>query len=185
MANLPGIRGLAGHWWVVLLRGLAAIAFGVMAFAWPGLTIALLVLIWGAYALVDGVFSLIAGIRAKYGTLIVLGLLGIAAGIVTFAWPGVTAVTLLWIIAFWAIFSGVMQIAAAIRLRREIQGEWILILSGICTVALGALLFLYPGAGAVSVAWLIASFAIAWGVLLMILAFKLKGWNGRLTAQPA
>ena len=185
MANLPGIRGLAVHWWVVLLRGLAAIAFGVMAFAWPGLTIALLVLIWGAYALVDGVFSLIAGIRAKYGTLLVRGLLGIAAGIVTFAWPGVTAVTLLWIIAFWAIFAGVMQIAAAIRLRREIQGEWILILSGICTVALGALLFLYPGAGAVSVAWLIASFAIAWGVLLMILAFKLKGWNGRLTAQPA
>ena len=185
MANLPGIRGLAGHWWVVLLRGLVAIAFGVMAFAWPGLTIALLVIIWGAYALIDGIFSLVAGIRAKYGAMIVVGLLGIAAGIVTFLWPGITAITLLWIIAFWAIFSGAMQIAAAIRLRREVQGEWILILSGICTVVLGALLLLYPGAGAVSVAWLIASFAIVWGVLLLILAFKLKGWNGRPTAQPA
>jgi uncharacterized membrane protein HdeD (DUF308 family) len=185
MASLPGIRYLADHWWAVLLRGIAAIVFGVMAFAWPGLTIALLVLIWGAYALIDGVFSLVAGVRAKYGALIVLGLLGIAAGVVTFFWPGVTAITLLWIIAFWAIFSGVMQIAAAIRLRKEIQGEWIMILSGICTIALGALLMLYPSAGAVSIAWLIASFAVAWGVLLVFLSLKLKGRRGRLVTKPA
>lgn len=188
MATLPGIRFLADHWWAVLLRGIAAIVFGVLAFAWPGLTIALLVLIWGAYALIDGVFSLVAGVRAKYGALIVLGLLGIAAGVVTFFWPGVTAITLLWIIAFWAIFAGVMQVAAAIRLRKEIQGEWILILSGVCTVALGILLVLYPGAGAVSIAWLIASFAVAWGVLLVVLALKLKGRRGRApgaVAQPA
>jgi uncharacterized membrane protein HdeD (DUF308 family) len=185
MTSLPGMRYLADHWWAVLLRGIAAILFGVLAFAWPGLTIALLVLIWGAYALIDGIFALIAGIRAKYGTLILLGILGIAAGVVTFFWPGITAITLLWIIAFWAIFAGVMQIAAAIRLRREIRGEWVLILSGLCTVALGALLIMYPGAGAVSIAWLIASFAVAWGVLLCILAFKLKGRRGSLTAQPA
>ena len=185
MASLPGMRYLADHWWAVLLRGVAAILFGVLAFAWPGLTIALLVLIWGAYALIDGLFSLIAGIRAKYGTLILLGILGIAAGVVTFFWPGITAITLLWIIAFWAIFAGVMQIAAAIRLRKEIQGEWVLILSGVCTVALGVLLIMYPGAGAVSIAWLIASFALAWGLLLVILAFKLKGRRGSLRAQPA
>jgi len=185
MPNLPGLRYLADHWWAVLLRGIAAIVFGILAFAWPGLTIALLVLIWGAYALIDGVFSLIAGIRAKYGTLILLGVLGIAAGLVTFFWPGVTAITLVWIIAFWAIFAGVMQIAAAIRLRKEIQGEWVMILCGVCTVALGALLMLYPGAGAVSIAWLIASFAVAWGVLLVIVALKLKGRRGRLAAQPA
>jgi uncharacterized membrane protein HdeD (DUF308 family) len=185
MASLPGARYLAQHWWVLLLRGVLAILFGVMAFAWPGLTVALLVLIWGAYAFIDGVFSLTAGIRAKYGTLILLGLLGIAAGILTFVWPAITAITLLWIIAFWAIFAGVMQIAAAIRLRKEIQGEWLLILSGICTVALGVLLAMYPGAGAVSIAWLIASFAVAWGILLCILAFKLKGRLGRMTAQTA
>jgi uncharacterized membrane protein HdeD (DUF308 family) len=185
MANLPGLRDLADHWWAVLLRGIAAIVFGVLAFAWPGLTIALLVLIWGAYALIDGVFSLIAGIRAKYGTLIFLGILGIAAGLVTFLWPGVTAITLVWIIAFWAIFAGVMQIAAAIRLRKEVQGEWVMILSGICTVALGALLMLYPGAGAVSIAWLIASFAAAWGILLVIVALKLKGRRGQMTARTA
>jgi len=188
MASVPAVRDLADHWWIVLLRGVLAILFGVLAFAWPGLTVALLVLIWGAYALIDGLFELVVGIRAKYGALIVVGLLGIAAGVLTFVWPAITAIALLWIIAFWAIFAGVMQIAAAIRLREEIRGEWLLILSGICTVALGVLLLRYPSAGAVSIAWLIASFAVAWGILLVILAFRLKGWKtrtGRTAAEPA
>ena len=94
------IRTLAEHWWVLLLRGLVAILFGFVAYAQPGAAIAVLVLLWGAYALIDGIFEVIAGVRAKYGSLILLGLLGIAAGIVTFLWPGITAVTLLYIIAF-------------------------------------------------------------------------------------
>ena len=176
---------LAQHWWVVLLRGIAAIAFGLMAYAWPGVTIAVLVLFWGAYALVDGVFEVVAGVRAKWGSLIFLGVLGIAAGIVTFFWPGITAIVLLYIIAFWAIVAGVMQIAAAVRLRKEVEGEWLWILSGVCTVVLGGLLIARPGAGALSLVWLIAAFAIAWGVLLVILAFKLKGHHGRLQTKPA
>ena len=179
------IRMLAQHWWVLLLRGLLAIAFGLVTFARPGITIAVLVLFWGAYALVDGIFEVIAGIRAKWGSLILLGVLGIAAGIVTFMWPGITAIILLYIIAFWAIVAGVMQIAAAIRLRKEIEGEWLWILSGVCTVALGALLIARPGAGAVSVVWLIGSFAIAWGVLLVMLSFRLKGHAGRMVAKTA
>jgi uncharacterized membrane protein HdeD (DUF308 family) len=176
---------LAQHWWVVLLRGLAAILFGLMAYAWPGVTIAVLVLIWGAYALVDGAFEIVAGVRAKYGSLVLLGTLGVAAGVVTFFWPGITAIALLYIIAFWAIVAGVLQISAAFRLRKEIEGEWLWILSGLCTVVLGCLLIARPGAGALSVAWLIGSFAIAWGILLVILAFKLKGHHGRLQARPA
>jgi uncharacterized membrane protein HdeD (DUF308 family) len=179
------IRTLAQHWWVLLLRGLLAIVFGLLTFANPGITIAVLVLFWGAYALVDGIFEVIAGIRAKWGSLILLGVLGIAAGIVTFMWPGITAIVLLYIIAFWAIVAGVMQIAAAIRMRREIEGEWLWILSGVCTVVLGALLIARPGAGAVSVVWLIASFAIAWGVLLVMLSFRLKAHAGRLVTKPA
>ncbi len=176
---------LAQHWWVVLLRGIAAILFGLIAFARPGITIAVLVLIWGAYALVDGIFEVVAGVRAKYGSLILLGVLGIAAGVVTFFWPAITAVALLYIIAFWAIVAGILQIAAAVRLRREIEGEWLWILSGVCTVILGCLLIANPGAGALSAMWLIASFAIAWGILLVILAFKLKGFLGHMQARPA
>jgi len=179
------LRTLAQHWWVVLLRGLLAIVFGLLAYAWPGLALASLVLLWGAYALVDGVFEVVAGVRGKLGSLILLGVLGIAAGLVTFFWPGVTAITLLYIIAFWAIVAGVLQISAAIRLRKEVEGEWLWILSGVCTVILGFLLIARPGAGALSVIWLIASFAIAWGILLVILAFKLKKLHGSVQARIA
>ncbi|HTY42850.1 MAG TPA: HdeD family acid-resistance protein [Thermoanaerobaculia bacterium] len=179
------VRTLAQHWWVLLLRGLLAIAFGLMAWQWPGVTIAVLVMFWGAYALVDGIFEVVAGVRAKWGSLVFLGILGIGAGIVTFFWPGITAVALLYIIAFWAIVAGIMQIAAAIRLRKEIQGEILWILSGLCTVILGVLLIARPGAGALAVVGLIGAFAIAWGILLVILAFKLKGHADRLVAKTA
>jgi uncharacterized membrane protein HdeD (DUF308 family) len=179
------VRTLAQHWWVLLLRGLLAIAFGVFTYVQPLASIAALVLLWGAYMLVDGVFELVAGVRAKWGSLILLGILGIAAGLVALVLPAVAAVALLWIIAFWAIVAGIMQISAAVRLRKEVEGEWLWILSGICTVVLGALLIARPGAGALSLVWLIASFAIVWGILLVILAFKLKGHAGRLVARAA
>src|SRR5262249_20203555 len=159
MPDFSAVRALSLHWWVVLLRGVLAILFGLMAWAWPGETLAILVLLWGAYALVDGIFEVIAGIRGKWGSLVVLGLLGIAAGIVVFVMPGVAAITLIWVFAFWAIVAGILQISAAIRLRKEVQGEWMWILSGIFTVLLGVLLLLYPGAGALSVTWLIGSLA--------------------------
>jgi uncharacterized membrane protein HdeD (DUF308 family) len=185
MADFSAVRALAQHWWVVLLRGVLAILFGVLAWAWPGVTLAVLVLIWGAYALTDGLFEVIAGIRGKWGSLVVLGLLGIAAGVVTFVWPGITAITLIWVFAFWAIVAGILQVSAAIRLRQEVQGEWLWIVSGVFTVLLGVLLLLYPGAGALSVTWLIGSLAAAWGILLCMLAFKLKGLGARMGIQNA
>src|SRR5262245_11439403 len=127
---------LARNWWVLAIRGVAAILFGIGAFVWPGLTLAVLVLLFGAYALVDGVFAVVAGIAAygqqeRWWMMLLEGLAGIVIGILTFAWPGVTALVLLYFIAAWSIVTGAFEIAAAIRLRKEIEGEWALALAGV------------------------------------------------------
>ena len=173
------LQTLGRNWWLVLLRGIAAIVFGLLAWAWPGVTLVTLVLFWGAYALVDGVAALIGGWKTKDGgkpmwTVVLVGIVGILAGIFTFLRPGVTAFALLILIAVWAIVQGVLEISAAIRLRKEIQNEWLLILSGVLSVAFGVLMILNPGAGAIAVLWLIGAFAVAYGALLVFLSFKLK-----------
>jgi uncharacterized membrane protein HdeD (DUF308 family) len=173
------LQTLGRNWWLVLLRGIAAIVFGLLAWAWPGVTLVTLVLFWGAYALVDGVAALIGGWKTKdHGkpmwTVVLIGILGILAGIFTFLQPGITAIALLLLIAVWAIINGVFEIAAAIRLRKEIQNEWLLILSGALSVAFGVLMIVNPGAGAIAVLWLIGVFAVAYGALLVFLSFKLK-----------
>lgn len=170
---------LRSNWGWVALRGVAAIVFGVLAFMWPGLTLVLLALFWGAYALVDGVFALIAAFRVRDNgkpmwMLVLIGILGIAAGIVTFLWPGMTAIVLLMFIAAWAIAMGVFQIIAAIRIRKEIEHEWLLILSGVLSVVFGALMILSPGAGAVAVVWVIAAYSIVFGVMLVALSLRLR-----------
>jgi uncharacterized membrane protein HdeD (DUF308 family) len=179
---------LGRNWGWVVLRGVAAVLFGVLAFAWPGITLAALVIIWGAYALADGVLALIAAYRVRdqgkpFWSLLIVGLLGIAAGIVTFIWPGMTALVLLMFIAAWAVVMGIFQIIAAIRLRKEIRGEWLLRLSGVLSVLFGIVMFVQPGAGALAVIWAIGSFAIVFGVLLIWLGFKLKQRAGPVPAQ--
>ena len=182
------VKALGRTWWLVLLRGLAAIVFGILAWTWPIATVITLVLFWGAYALVDGVAALIGGWQAKDSgkpmwTIVLVGVVGIAAGIFTFVQPGVTAIALLMLIAIWAIVHGVLEISAAIRLRKEIQNEWLLILSGLLSVAFGALMILNPGAGALAVLWILGAFSVAYRVLLVVLAFKLKKHAG--VATPA
>lgn len=177
--NVTLLHTLGRAWWLVLLRGVAAILFGILALAWPGVTLVSLVLLWGAWALIDGVTALVAGWNAKDGgkpmwQIVLVGVAGIAAGVLTFVMPAVTAIALLVMIAVWAIVSGVFQIVAAIRLRKEIANEWMLILSGALSVVFGGLMIMSPGAGALAVLWLIGSFAIAFGVLLVILAFRLR-----------
>src|SRR5262245_32952628 len=152
-------------WWVLLLRGLAAIAFGVMTFFWPGLSLAALILLFGAYALADGVLTVFAAIVGRkehtyWWVMLLEGLLGIAIGIIVFMAPGLTAFAVLIYIAIRAIATGILQIAAAIRLRHEIQGEWMLVLAGLASVLFGIVLIVRPGAGALAVLWLIASFAV-------------------------
>jgi uncharacterized membrane protein HdeD (DUF308 family) len=175
------LETMKGGWWLLVLRGVCALLFGVLTFAWPGITLVTLVLLFGAYALVNGIFTLGLALRAPKGspgtgTLVLLGLLGVAAGILTFFYPGITALSLLWVIAFWAIFTGVFEIAAAIKLRRQMSNEWFLILSGALSVLFGVLVLVMPSAGALSIIWLIGAYAILFGVLLLTLAIKMRSF---------
>jgi uncharacterized membrane protein HdeD (DUF308 family) len=188
MAAGPILANMARAWYWIALRGLFALLFGIFAFIWPGITLAVLVLVWGAYALADGVMALIAAYTMHEGgkpmaALIIVGILGIAAGVVTFMWPGMTALVLLLFIASWAVLMGIFEIAAAIRLRKHIENEWLLALSGVVSIAFGVLMFLQPGAGALAVVWLIGCFAIFFGILLIALGFRLKGLASRLEAR--
>jgi uncharacterized membrane protein HdeD (DUF308 family) len=181
------LEHLGRNWGWVVLRGVAAVLFGILAFAWPGITLAVLVIVWGAYALADGVLALVAAYRVRdqgkpFWSLVIVGLLGIAAGIVTFIWPGMTALLLLTFIAAWAVVMGIFQIVAAIRLRKEIENEWLLGLSGVLSVLFGILMFIQPGAGALAVIWVIGAYAIAFGILLIWLGMRLKKHSEARTA---
>ena len=179
-ASGPVLPVLSRNWWLVALRGLAAIVFGVLAFVWPAITLWALVLLFGAYMLVDGIFAIVAAVRAagreaRWWLLLIEGVLGVLAGLVAAFWPGLTALALLYFIAAWAIVSGILEIAGAIRLRREI-GEWALGLSGALSLLFGVLLVVIPApAGLLSLVWLIGAYALAFGVLLLVLAFRLRG----------
>jgi uncharacterized membrane protein HdeD (DUF308 family) len=172
------VHALAKNWWLLLLRGIAAIIFGVLAFAWPGLTLLTLIMVYGAFALVDGVLAIIAavtsGAAAPRWWLAIVGLLGIATGLLMFLMPGLTALVLLYFIAGWAIATGVFQIVGAIRLRKEIDNEWFLILAGIVSVLFGVGVMMAPGAGALALVWVIGTYAVIMGILLVALAFRLK-----------
>lgn len=172
------VHALAKNWWLLLLRGVAAIIFGLLAFVWPGLTLLTLILFYGAFALVDGVLAIVAaitgGAAAPRWWLAIVGLLGIAAGLLTFMMPGLTALVLLYFIAGWAIATGVFEIIGAIKLRKEIDNEWLLILVGVLSVLFGAAMILSPGAGALALVWVIAAYSVALGVLTIALAFRLK-----------
>ncbi|HEY3519033.1 MAG TPA: HdeD family acid-resistance protein [Gammaproteobacteria bacterium] len=183
---------LARHWWVFLIRGLLAIAFGLLGFFYPGATLFTLVLFYGAYAFVDGGFAIVSAVRGKEGVgprwwLAVVGVLGIMAGCATFFWPGLTTLVLLTVIGVWALLYGISEIVGAIRLRKEIDNEWLLMMHGALAVLFGLMVLFRPGAGALALIWLIASFAIASGVLLVALAFRLKSHpaNSGLAAGAA
>jgi uncharacterized membrane protein HdeD (DUF308 family) len=174
----PMLHALAQHWWLTLLRGVCAILFGVLAFVWPGVTLFTLVILYGAFALADGVLAIAAAIMggapAPRWWLAIVGLAGIGAGVLTFLWPGVTALVLLVFIAVWAIVIGVMQVYGAIRLRREIDNEWWLVAGGILSVVFGVLMLAWPGAGALALIFVIGAYAIAEGILLVGLALRLR-----------
>ena len=178
-ASRPMLHALTKFWWLVLLRGIAAIVFGVLAFVWPGLTLLTLVLLYGAYALVDGAFALIAAFTGGAKPvptwwLIVVGLAGIAAGLATFLLPGITALVLLVFIGAWAIVHGIFEIIGAIKLRKEIDNEWWLILAGVMSVIFGIIVVVAPGAGALGLVWAIGAYSVVFGILLVGLSLRLK-----------
>ncbi len=190
------LTALARDWWVFLVRGIAAVLFGILAFVWPHITLFVLVLLFGVYALVDGILSLVrafgAGQRGQSWVWpLVGGIVGIAAGIAAFVWPGLTALVLLYIIAAWAVVSGITEIIAGVALRHEISHEWLLILGGVISLLFGLLVFARPGAGALAIVWLIGFYAIVLGVVHIALAFRLRDWQqhempgGRAGMPPA
>ncbi|NVO13319.1 MAG: HdeD family acid-resistance protein [Rhodoplanes sp.] len=186
----PTLHMLAGRWWLVLLRGIVAILFGVVAFAWPGLTLVTLVVFYGAFAFADGVLAIGGAIAGKGPTsarwwLVLSGVLGLAVGAIAFVAPGAVAVALLIFIAAWSIALGVMQIVAAIQLRKEIEHEWLLILAGVVSVLFGGLLLSQPLAGALAVVWMIAAYAIIEGIVYIAWAFRLKAWRDKKAAGAA
>ena len=172
-----GADQLARHWWAIALRGIAAVVFGILAFVWPGMTLAVLVVLFGAYALVDGILGLLTALRGETEhrlALAVEGVVSVLAGLAAFAWPGLTALVLLYIIAFWAIVTGVLEIVAAIRLRSIITNELGLIIGGALSVLFGFVLLVAPGAGALAVVFLIGAYAIVFGLALLGLAWRLR-----------
>lgn len=173
---------IARNWWSLVIRGVAGILLGVITIVAPAITFQALVLLFGAYALIDGVTGFAGAWRAarardRWGALLLQGIAGIITAAVTILWPGITALALMLLIAAWAIVTGVLQIIAAIRLRRHISGEWLLALGGILSVAFGVLVTIAPLAGALVIAIWVGAYALVFGVLLIGLGFKLRSWN--------
>jgi uncharacterized membrane protein HdeD (DUF308 family) len=169
---------LVRNWWALALRGALAVLFGIAAFLVPGLTVAFLIALFGVYALIDGVLAIVAGVKAaehheRFGSLLLRGIAGIAAGIVAFIFPGPTAVILTLMIGAWAIVTGVLEIVAAVHLHRA-HGEWLLIVNGVLSVVFGLLLVVAPGLGLLTLVWIIGGYAILFGLIMLTLAFRLR-----------
>jgi uncharacterized membrane protein HdeD (DUF308 family) len=173
------LQFIGRNWWLLVLRGICAILFGVLAFTWPGMTLGALVLLFGVYAFADGILAFVAAFSNSTGrpwwALVLGGLVSIAAAMATFLYPGITAMALLVLIALWAIVTGVVEIAAAIQLRREIKGEVWLGLAGLASLLFGVVLLARPGVGALAVVWMIGGYSVMFGVLLVALGFHVKG----------
>ena len=180
---------LANNWWVVLLRGIAAIVFGLLALLWPQISISVLVLLFGIFAIADGIFSITSELRrygehARWWVLVFEGVAGVGIGIVAMAWPQITAVIFIYLIASWGLLTGILEILAAIRLRNELEGEWFLILMGLLSIAFGALIFFFPDAGLIALAWILGIYAIMVGLLLITLSLRLKRWKDKYLNPP-
>jgi len=170
---------LTRYWWAFIARGILAIALGVMVFAWPGITVTALIIVFGIYVFVDGIFLVVKAIggwkaRDDRWLLLFEGLLGIGIGVITFFAPGVTAIGLLFYIAAWSLATGILEIVGAIRLRKEIQGEVWWIFSGIVSILFAVLLMIFPGTGILALIWLLGIYAFVFGVILIVLGIRIR-----------
>jgi uncharacterized membrane protein HdeD (DUF308 family) len=170
---------LSQKWWTVALRGLVAIVFGIVALAYPGATLVSLAMVFGAYAFVDGVFAIVSafGHRGREVVWYVLdGILGIAVGVATFVFPGVTAQAMVLLIGVWAILTGIFEVIAGFEL--PIKRDWLLVLAGIASIVFGVLVFAYPVTGALAIAWLIGAYALVFGVSMLAFGIRLRSLRG-------
>jgi uncharacterized membrane protein HdeD (DUF308 family) len=170
---------LARYWWALALRGLFAVLFGLLTFFIPSITLLALVLLFGAYALLDGIFDLVSAVRSPshHWAFVLEGIVGILVGILTLIWPRITGTILLYLIGFWAIFTGVLEIVAGILLRQAIANEVLLILMGVLSLLFGLFIVIFPGAGALAIAFWIGAYALVFGIMLIALAFRLRGFR--------
>jgi uncharacterized membrane protein HdeD (DUF308 family) len=178
------------RWWAIMLRGLLGILLGIGAFFMPVATLLALVFLFGAYAFFDGVFNLVAAWRQTdrqkpWWALLLSGIAGIGAAAISFGWPGITALALVYVISAWALITGGLEIAAAVKLRKEIEGEWLLALSGTLSIGLGFLLALFPDAGAIGLVWYLGAYAVVFGILMVVLSWRLRARQTRDHSQPA
>jgi len=176
------MTNLIQNWWLVVLRGVAAILFGLAAFLWPGLTLLVLVVLFGAYALADGLIAVITGLShakdsQRWWFFVLEGLVGITAGLIALFRPGMATLVIVAVIAAWAILTGILEIAAAIRLRREITNEWLLAVGGILSVVVGVLLIVQPLAGSLAIVWIIGAYSLVFGITLVSLGVRLRSWQ--------
>jgi len=183
-------RLLADTWWLVALRGVAAVIFGILAFVWPKITLLTLIWLFGVYALINGVLALVQAFTGpkegrRTGALVFDGIISIAAGVIALVVPGFTALALLLLIAAWAIVGGIFEIVTAVRLRKVIRHEWMMIAAGVISVIFGVLLILQPAVGALAMIWWIGGFAIVFGILLVALSFRLRNWRDAFGHVPA
>ncbi|WP_323846543.1 HdeD family acid-resistance protein [Microbulbifer magnicolonia] len=179
LATRPILQVLSENWWLLLLRGVAGVVFGILCFIWPGPSLLALVILFGVYALLDGFFALIAAVLGRHKAtplwwLILAGLISVAAGIVTFAYPQITALVLVVFIGAWALVRGAFEIIGAFHLRKEISSEWLLMAVGLLSMIFGFAILANPGAGALALVWLIGIYAILFGLPLIWLAFRLR-----------
>jgi uncharacterized membrane protein HdeD (DUF308 family) len=183
------VQSLSQNWWLVVLRGALAIVFGVLAFVWPEITILTLIVMFGVYAIVDGLVAAWTGLSRvkdspRWWVFLLEGLISIGAGVIALIWPRLATLVLIYMIASWAVITGILEIVAAIRLRNEISNEWVLGLGGVISIALGVLLFLQPLAAGVAIIWTVAAYAVIFGVLLIILGFRLRNWKTPTAREP-
>lgn len=183
---------LVRHWWLLVVRGVLAVLFGLMALIWPGITLAALAIVFGAYALVDGIFAGVGAFRAQPAdrpALIAEAVLGIVFGIIALAWPGVTVLAIALLAGFWALVTGIAEIYAAIKLRKEMEHEWLLAAAGLLSVFIGVLILIWPGGGALAVAIMLGIYALVFGIAMIVGGFRLHGQGGtaprHATPQPS
>ena len=181
-----GAQAIRRNWWMLALRGVLAIIFGLIALFAPRIALLAFVYVFGIYALIDGIMAVYIAIRergslSRWAWVLFEGLLGIIAGIVAFAYPGLTALVLLYIVAIWAVVTGIMEIVTAIAIRGFVAREWTLGLAGILSILFGIVLFIFPGAGVLSILWLVGIYGIVFGVLFIVRAFQMRSWASSVT----
>jgi uncharacterized membrane protein HdeD (DUF308 family) len=179
---------LVKNWWSLVIRGLAGISLGVITLMWRHITLPEVAVLFGGYAMIDGLVSLAGALRAaethrRWGVLVAEGLAGVVAGVMAFAWPAPTELSLAYIIAAWALLTGVLEIAVAVRLRRYVAGEWMLAFGGAASLALGILMIAIPLAGSLSIATWLAAYALVFGGLLIVLGLRLRSWVRELISS--